>query len=139
MTADDYTLIHTLNAVYAHALDGLLPDSATAWANTFAADGAVSILDSHGGLIAQAKGTERLIALWKSFPDPATTRHWFNNIVIEPDGDLVQMRAYIIALNIGSSPAVILRTGTYRDVLTRQTGAWKFRERSLTLDPASHV
>ncbi len=89
--------------------------------------------------MAQGTGPQKLFALWKAFPRPAATRHWFKNVIIEPEGEGARMSAYVIAMNIKNSPAIIVRTGTYRDALVKINGTWKFQQRVLTLDPASHV
>jgi SnoaL-like domain len=139
MSASDILLIERLNSSYASALDGLLPDSGIAWANTFTPDGEIVILDSAGTVIVQGAGTRYLIDLWKGFPEPSATRHWFNNLIIETNEHSAEMTAYVIAISIKNAPATIVRTGTYRDTLIKVDGAWKFRKRILTLDPASHV
>jgi hypothetical protein len=139
MTNNDVILIMSLNARYAQALDGLLPDAAKTWANTFEPDGRVAVVDSSGTVVAEAEGRAKLAELWRGFPDQSMTRHWFNNQLIEVDGERATMRAYVMAISIKASLATIVRTGTYADLLVRTDGVWAFRERVLTLDPASHV
>jgi hypothetical protein len=136
----DLFAIQQLNARYAAALDDLVPDSASRWAETFTPDGSFTLIAGDGKtIVVQANGAAELVALQRSFPDPHSTRHWFNNIVIEANDPGARMTSYIVALIVKQAPAVIARTGTYDDRLVCVDGAWLFIRRTLTLDPGSHV
>jgi len=136
----DFIAMQQLNARYSTALDDLVPDSAARWAETFTPDGSFSLIAGDGKtIVVQASGAEELAALQLSFPDPHSTRHWFNNIVIDANDHGARMTSYIVALIIKQAPAVIARTGTYDDQLVCVDGAWYFSKRTLTLDPGSHV
>jgi hypothetical protein len=139
MSSHDVVLIQQLNARYAHALDGLVPDAGQAWAETFTEDGRVSVVAADGQTKAEATGRAKIALLWHSFPDVAVTRHWFNNLAVEVDGTSARTRAYIVAMLVNASPAVIVRTGLYQDRLSKIAGAWLFDERVLTLDPTNQA
>ncbi|MBW4577612.1 MAG: nuclear transport factor 2 family protein [Aphanothece sp. CMT-3BRIN-NPC111] len=134
----DMLEIQQLYSQYFYALDGLLGrDSATKWANTFAPNGKFSIVKADGTLVEQATGRQALINLYKTFPNVETTRHWMNNLMIEPDTQGAKGGCYIIAMDIKSSPATIARSGLYKDKLVKISGSWKFQSRVLVLDASS--
>lgn len=143
LSAEDRLQLQELNARYFYALDGLhtlIPgDPAQNWANTFTADGTFSIVQANGEPIIQIQGTQALIDAFKSFPDIATTRHWINDLLIEPAEQGVKSGCYIIAMNIKDNPATVVRTGVYQDQVVNQSGQWKFQSRTLILDPCSPV
>jgi hypothetical protein len=138
LLAEDMLAIEQLNARYYHALDGLLgADSDVKWANTFTANGMFLTLDADGSVIYDATGTRALVEVYSTFPDVATTRHWTNNLLIEPDDSGARASSYIIAMDIAHSPSSIVRTGLYTDYLVRVGHEWRFQRRTLTLDPNS--
>jgi hypothetical protein len=140
LSAEDIVSIGQLNAEYAVALDGLVSDSVARLANTFTTDGTFSIVSSSGEpIVPEVQGTASLIGLFSRATDVATTRHWYNNLLIEPDGDGARMTCYIIAVKIKQMPATLERSGIYRDKLVKVNGQWKFRSRLLVLDPGSPV
>lgn len=149
----DSLAIEQLSSRYSHALDGLLgAASDRAWADCFTPDGRFRIVDAHGTTIAEAKGTQALVELYRNpgarlghlhyllnsmFPDIATTRHWVNNLLMEKAGDGARATCYIIAMDISSVPSTILRTGIYTDDLTKTASGWRYTSRTLALDPNS--
>ncbi|MGA3004106.1 MAG: nuclear transport factor 2 family protein [Acetobacteraceae bacterium] len=140
LSTDDIIAIQQLNARYVVAIDDLVPSSAAVWANTFTPDGSFTLRDSAGHIQVHAKGTAQLKAQCVKFPDRANTRHWFTNLLIEPDDEGVRMTCYLISLDTKpTSPAAaaIARTGVYRDILRKLNGNWKFTTREVTLDAGS--
>jgi len=138
LLADDMLAIEQLNARYYQALDGLLgADSDVKWANTFTADGTFLTLEADGSIVYDATGTKALVEVYSTFPDVATTRHWTNNLLIEPEDSGARASSYIIAMDIADSPSSIVRTGIYTDHLVRVGHEWRFQRRTLTLDPNS--
>jgi hypothetical protein len=138
LSAGDKLAIEQLNARYFHALDGLLgADSNVQWAYTFTADGTFVLRDADGNVIGQATGTSALVEIYATFPDAATTRHWINNLLIEPEATGARSSCYIIAMDIAGIPSSIARTGIYTDHLVRVGAKWRFQHRTLTLDPNS--
>jgi hypothetical protein len=138
LLAEDMLAIEQLNARYYHALDGLLgADSDVKWANTFTANGTFLTLDADGSVIYDVTGTRALVEVYSTFPDVATTQHWTNNLLIEPDDSGARASSYIMAIDIANSPSSIVRTGLYTDHLVRVGHEWRFQSRTLTLDPNS--
>jgi len=138
LSTADRLAIDQLNATYFHAIDGLLgADSDARWAGTFTPDGTFTLVDATGALVAEAAGTDALVEAWSTFPAVATTRHWSDNHLVSRDGHGVSASCYIVALEVGVSPATISRTGVYTDQLVEVGGRWLYQHRTLTLDPNS--
>lgn len=142
MPVADQLAIRNLLARHFYALDGLtalVPGApARSWAETFAPDGRFTIVRASGETVVEVAGRPALEALFAQFPDVERTRHWINDLLIEPlDADSADAGCYIIALDIGSNPAPIIRTGVYLDRIVRKDGAWLFESRRLILDPSS--
>jgi hypothetical protein len=138
LSTRDMLTIQQLNVRYFYALDGLFgEDSANIWADTFTADGTFSLRSADGSVITQATGTSELISTYAGFPDVATTRHWITNLMITAGGSTVKGGCYILAMDIGSMPASIERTGLYSDQLVKVRRSWKFQSRTLLLDASS--
>ncbi|PSB03205.1 nuclear transport factor 2 family protein [Merismopedia glauca] len=137
----DILAIQDLSTRYFYVLDGLdkliVGDPATNWANTFTPDGTFSIVQTNGEVLLKATGFDDLIRTYKTFPDIQTTRHWINDLVIEPDVAGAKSGCYIIAMNIKNNPATIIRSGIYQDRLVKIRDRWKFKSRTLILDPNS--
>ena len=100
LTAEDVTEIHQLNSHYALAIDDLVPDPGVAFAATFAADGSWTLLDAKGTVLLEATGTAKLIELHGNLPNRSITRHWFNNLFIEPDGKDAKMTSFIMVMHV---------------------------------------
>jgi hypothetical protein len=141
LSTTDILAIQDLSTHYFYAIDGLdnlIPgDPAANWANTFTRNGTFAIVDSNGQVLIKATGFDDLIRTYKTFPDVQTTRHWINDLVIEPDVGGAKSGCYIIAMNIKNNPATIIRTGIYQDRLVKVGKNWKFKSRTLILDPNS--
>jgi hypothetical protein len=141
LTALDRLEIQELNARHFYALDGLhllFPgDPAEHWADTFTPDGTFEIHSANGDKLLSVRGREQLVGAHRQFPDIAETRHWIGQLLIESHPDGAKSASYIVAMNISISPATLIRTGTYDDVLSRGCGEWKFKSKILTLDPYS--
>jgi hypothetical protein len=143
LSAQNILAIQDLNTRHFYALDGLdslIPgDPAINWANTFTRNGTFTITRATGEVLMKATGSEELVRTYKTFINIATTRHWIDDLVIEPDGKGAKSGCYIIAMNIQNNPATIVRTGVYQDRLVMIDHHWKFKSRTLILDPNSPV
>jgi hypothetical protein len=141
LSPDDYFSIVNLNALHFSALDGLdrITDGnpSEIWADTFTTDGLFQTKDADGNVIFSVQGRPHLVDAHREFPDISTTRHWINNLLIEPHSLGARCTSYIIAMNIGINPASIIRAGTYDDVVVQQDGLWLYKQKVLILDPAS--
>jgi len=141
LSADDHFSIINLNALHFSALDGLDriidSDPSDIWADTFTSDGLFETKDAEGNVIFSAQGRTELIGAHRAFPDISTTRHWINNLLIEPHALGARCTSYIVAMNIGVNPASIIRAGTYDDIVVQQDGLWLYKLKVLILDPAS--
>jgi hypothetical protein len=141
LSADDRLSIINLNSLHFSALDGLDRiidgDPSEVWADTFTTDGIFETKDADGKVIFKAQGRPHLVEAHWGFPDISTTRHWINNLLIEPHLLGARCTSYIIAMNIGVNPALIIRAGTYDDLLVKQDGLWLYKQRVLILDPCS--
>lgn len=141
LSTEDRLDIQELNSRYFYAIDGLdalIPgDPAQNWANTFTEDGSLSLVKFDGEILQSVQGRKALVDLYKTFPDIATTRHWFNDLLIESTETGVTSGCYIIAMNIKNNPATIIRSGVYQDQLVKLTQGWKFKSRKLILDASS--
>src|SRR5258708_7810644 len=79
------------------AFDEVLPDAAKAWADTFTPDGQFTLLTSSGAIQKKANGTKQLIALHGELAKPEK-RHWYTNLLIEPERGGARMQSYLITL-----------------------------------------
>ncbi|MBE9098315.1 nuclear transport factor 2 family protein [Vacuolonema iberomarrocanum] len=141
LSANDQLAIHALNSRYFYTLDGLtflIPgDAAENWADTFTPDGRFSIVRWDREVVMEVSGRKALADAFRTFPDIETTRHWSNNFFIVTDGAAIKSGCYIVAMDIKQIPARLERTGLYEDELAKVGDAWKFKSRTLILDPAS--
>jgi hypothetical protein len=135
LSAKDLIQIEQLNARYAFAFDDLLPDAAAAWAATFAPDGRFTLRDANGNVQVDEQGTKALEELHDKFPNRAITRHWYGNLLIESAQGGARMRCYFISLNITTRG--IVRTAIYEDQLVKVRRRWRFKLRTIRLDPGS--
>ncbi|WP_299407944.1 nuclear transport factor 2 family protein [Acaryochloris sp. IP29b_bin.148] len=141
LSAEDRLAIYELNSRYFYTLDGLtvlIPgDAAKNWAETFTANGTFSIVRWDRQVVMEVSGQTALADAFRTFPDIETTRHWSNNFFIVTDGAIVKSGCYIVAMDIKQIPASLERTGLYEDELAKVGDDWKFKRRTLILDPAS--
>jgi SnoaL-like domain len=134
MPAKDILSIQQLQARFAMAFDEILPNPAAAWASTFTSDGEFVLMDSSCAVQKKAKGTKELMALHGELADPAV-RHWYGNILIEPEPEGARMQCYFISLD--TKTLAVRRTAVYYDTLMKIGGEWKLKKRTVTLDAGS--
>ena len=127
LTAADRIEIQMLGARYNHAIDY---GDAEGWTDTFIPEGC--FISPQG----QWDGREALIGFANdSAARPPARRHWTNNRVIDGDGDDATSTCYLNLIDATNGGATLV-TGLYRDRLRKLDGAWKFVERSVSIDPA---
>ncbi len=130
--AQDYTEISNLYAYYNLCSDAGDPEG---YASCFTEAGVLHLTS----LNFRQQGRAALIAFKQK--DAAGRngryrRHWNGSLHLEQMADgSVRGRCYFIAYNgtPGSLPE-LSDAGTYVDTIVRENGAWKFAERSLTMD-----
>ena len=132
LSARDRVDIYELNAEYGFAVDDLLPDSATAWANTFASDGRFILLDADGNVELDVKGTKAPKKAHDQFPNRSTTRHFYGSLLIEPVRGGARMRCHFISVDIVAK--AVVRSGVCEDNLGKIRRRWRFKRRTLRMD-----
>jgi len=125
LAAPDIAEITQLYAVYNLAVDDGDGDG---FAGCFVGEGA---LVADGNPIA---GHAALADFARSVPVGLPgIRHISNNVSLTGDGDAAAGRCYLIVVIAGGQPQVLM-TGSYRDTLRREDGAWRFVRRDFTAD-----
>ena len=105
LTSQDYDEIRHLYARYAHTIDA---GNAEGWADTSTADGVFG--DAHG----RAALVEFVRTVYKQNQELGRqSRHWFNQILIEPTADGARGTCYFVLYNTGVTPPVIRLAGVY--------------------------
>lgn len=126
LTSQDHDEIRQLYARYAHTID---TGDAEGWADTFTAD----------GVFGNARGREALVEFVHTVYQQnqelgRQSRHWNNQILIEPSAGGAVGSCYLVLYNTGVTPPVVRLTGVYRDVLVRTPNGWRFKERVVERD-----
>lgn len=105
------------------------------WAACYTNDGVFvpSITGAAGRTIA---GREALKAF---ITDPELaemlTRHWYSNFILKRVGEAVHATCYAMLLDVTEKgKAQIAASVTYSDIIVREDGAWRFKERRPILD-----
>lgn len=138
LTVDDYVEIQQLYARYNHAIDSLDAEGVAA---LFTSDGSVSFYkgSGHDALVDMVnKGTayERGV----SYDNPVTgkransKRHWNSGLVITPVPGGAKGAVYLLAVNVGVRPPVLLSASQYDDTLVKTPQGWRFQRRLVTGD-----
>ena len=127
LSAEDHAEINQLYAGYVQAIDR---GDAIAWADAFTPNG--SFGDS-------VTGRDALIAFAERYHEENGNepRHWYNALVLTPTANGAEGACYAITFNV--STRSIMWTGTYKDVLVKTSGGWRFSSRQLTIEtPANN-
>jgi SnoaL-like domain len=132
LSARDRADIYELNAQYGLAVDDLLPDSAKAWAKTFASDGRFTLLDADGNVELDVQGTDALRKVHDQFPNRSTTRHFYGGLLIEPARGGARMRCHFISVDIVAK--TVVRSGVCEDNLGKIRRLWRFTRRVIRMD-----
>ena len=126
LTSQDHDEIRQLYARYAHTID---TGNAEGWAETFTAD----------GVFANAHGRAALVQFVRTVYEQnqelgRQSRHWNNQILIEPTADGAAGSCYLVLYNTAVTPPAIRLTGVYKDVLIKTPNGWRFKERVVERD-----
>ena len=101
------------------------------WLELFTEDG-VFDLGSRG----RFAGREALRSFLKVVPltdGLPMIRHCVTNVIIDVQGEQATAHSYVLVVRGGAALGV-LAAGRYADQLTKQGGAWRFRERKVYFD-----
>jgi hypothetical protein len=124
----DYTEIQQLYARYNTAIDS---GDGAAWAATFVPDGVFNTNTvGHDALV-------QFVRDWRQNRNGANLRHWNTNIVITATKEGAKGTAYLALMNISGRPAVVQSTGMYEDYLVKTADGWRFKSRTVRLDPVA--
>lgn len=132
ISVEDRLEIQELYARYAQAADQC---DGQAWSNCFIIDGFFA--PSIGpGAKAEYRGREALAAfITAPARVPNQDRHWNTAFTFERDGEDVRGVCYAFLLRVkGVEKPEIVGSVVYHDLLTKEDGAWKFKERRPTSD-----
>jgi hypothetical protein len=127
LTTADYVEIQQLYAKYNTAIDA---GDGLAWAATFVPGGVFNTNTvGHDALV-------QFVRDWREKRNGANLRHSNTNLVLTATPEGAKGTIYLALLNIGVRPAVIQSTGMYEDYLVRTPQGWRFKARTVRLDPA---
>ena len=62
------------------------------------------------------------------------SRHWNNQILIEPTAEGAAGTCYLVLYNTAVTPPAIRLTAVYRDTLVKTANGWRFGERVVERD-----
>jgi len=124
LTTQDYIEIEQLYAKYNHALDS---GDATAWADTYTADGVFRKTTA---------GREALMKFVENFAKSSggAFRHWNTNRTVVGTADGADGSVYLTLWNMGVKPQAIVTTGIYFDKLVKTPAGWRFKSRDIKGD-----
>ncbi len=126
LTSQDHDEIRQLYARYAHTID---TGDAEGWADTFTADGVFG--NAHG----RAALVEFVHTVYKQNQELGRqSRHWNNQILIEPTAEGAAGTCYLVLYNTGVTPPAIRLTGVYEDTLVKTSNGWRFTARVVKRD-----
>lgn len=125
LTTGDLVEIQQLYARYNLAIDA--GDSA-GYAATFTPDG---VFDTHVGHDAIAKFAASFHAGLG-----AHVRHWNTNLMILPSATGASGQVYLMLVDVATTPATIMASGSYSDELVKTAKGWRFIKRAIRIDAA---
>jgi hypothetical protein len=134
LTADDRLAIHELMARAAWGYDASRLDVV---ASCYASDAAMTVAITGGKPAARVEGRAAVVELIRASiaAQHDQRRHVMSNVFVElDDADAPVVVSTLALVVVADGTARVLSTGTYRDVLAREDGAWRIRRRDLALD-----
>ncbi len=121
LTPQDYLEIQQLYSRYYQTIDA---KEGEAWANTFTADGVFNNAKGHEALAASLRGTLKDNPL----------RHWHSNLTITPTPEGADGSAYVLQINVKTTPPSITTFSRYDDKLVKTPQGWRFKIRQRSSD-----
>jgi len=134
LTADDRLAIHELIARAAWGYDASRLDVV---ASCYTADAVMTVAVAGRQPPARIDGRAAVVELIRSSiaAQRDQRRHVMSNVFVELDDADAPVVVSTLALVVAADgTARVLSTGTYRDTLAREDGAWRIRRRDLALD-----
>jgi hypothetical protein len=128
LTTEDQLAIQGLAARYNFAVDS---GDGEAFVATFVEAGVLDLGPT------QIEGRSALREFAEHYPSTRRSpRHVCTNLVIDGDGDQATLQAYVLICALSDDPAhpMIVRMGTYDDILSKEDGAWRFVRRNFIPD-----
>jgi hypothetical protein len=125
LKADDLVEIQQLYAKYSLTIDA---GDAEGYASTFTPDGVFGTNVGHDALV---KFTETFHAGVGSH-----VRHWNSNLLIQPTPTGASGQVSLILVDFATTPASIMRVGSYTDELVKTAQGWRFRKRATSFPTA---
>ncbi len=122
LSAQDYADIQQLYARYNWAIDA---GDVEGYVALYTPDGSFNTFT----------GADGLRTFMKSRP-AGTRRHWNSNLVITPSPEGASGKVYLLLVDVGAKPPAISTAARYQDVLVKSGGAWRFKKRQTSPDPA---
>ena len=120
LTADDHVQIQQLVMRFGYALDTVANDGAM-FADLFTQD----------GVFGAANGRAQLVALARTRPDGAASRHFVSNVIVRPAERGATGTQYEVMFAIGQdgNQSTIVRSGRYEDTYTKTPAGWRIQKR----------
>jgi len=130
LTGQDYAEIQQLYARYNHAVDAIDGEGVAA---VYTPDGTFNM-----GRNRQLAGHDALVN-WVKTEVKANhavdhRRHWNTNLMITGTPDGAKGAVYLLTINVGVNPPVILQAGRYDDTLVKTPQGWRFKTRMVQGD-----
>ena len=126
-SSEDKELIRELLASYCHYVDR---SQAEKYVGLFADECTVEL-----GPLGTFRGKPALLELQqRKGGKPTQIRHITTNIVSTIQGNSAQVKSYVMALKIDTTPPTLLFSGHYSDDLVKLEGRWLFRHRRTSTD-----
>jgi hypothetical protein len=120
LTAQDYTEIQRLYARYNFAIDVNDAENMTA---TFTEDGGF-----YNGSRVNGIGREGILAFMHN-RKLDMRRHWNTNLMITSTPEGVKGAVYLLIVDVGKQPPVIMSAAKYDDTLVKTPRGWRFKKR----------
>lgn len=130
LTGQDYAEIQQLYARYNHAVDAIDGEGV---ASVYTPDGTFNL-----GKNRQLVGHDALVH-WVNTEVKANhavdhRRHWNTNLMIAGTPEGAKGAVYLLTINVGVNPPVILQAGRYDDTLVKTPQGWRFKTRMVQGD-----